>query len=94
MPQSFWILSKTLPLKIDSAPERVAFVTVEEDQPGGRRPPAEAAAVTGRTSAPSRILDRKKDGVKFSDVQPGSPAAKAGFKAGDVLVQFGAMPIQ
>ncbi len=31
--------------------------------------------------------------MKFSDIQPGSPAAKAGFKAGDVLVQFGAMPI-
>ncbi|HXJ92578.1 MAG TPA: M28 family peptidase [Terriglobia bacterium] len=28
-------------------------------------------------------------GVKFGDVRDGSPAAKAGFKAGDVLVQFG-----
>src|SRR5579872_6173059 len=27
-------------------------------------------------------------GVKFSDVKPGSPAAKAGLKGGDVLVQF------
>ncbi len=30
--------------------------------------------------------------MKFSDVRPGSPAAKAGFKAGDVLVQFGEKP--
>ena len=30
-----------------------------------------------------------ENGVKFSDVKPGSPAAKAGLKAGDVLVQFG-----
>ncbi len=30
-----------------------------------------------------------KDGVKFSDVRPGSPAAKAGLKAGDVMTQFG-----
>jgi S1-C subfamily serine protease len=30
-----------------------------------------------------------ENGVKFSDVKPGSPAAKAGLKAGDILVQFG-----
>src|SRR4029453_7747080 len=28
-------------------------------------------------------------GVRFSDVRPGSPAAKAGLQAGDVLVRFG-----
>jgi hypothetical protein len=35
-----------------------------------------------------------ENGVKFSDVRPNSPAAKAGFKPGDVLVQFGDKPIQ
>jgi len=35
-----------------------------------------------------------ENGVRFSDVKPGSPAAKAGFKAGDVLVQFGDKPIK
>jgi len=30
-----------------------------------------------------------ENGVKFSDVKPGSPAAKAGLKGGDVLIQFG-----
>ena len=34
-----------------------------------------------------------KDGVRFSDIRPGSPAAKAGLKAGDILVQFGDKPI-
>jgi hypothetical protein len=33
-------------------------------------------------------------GVKFADVRDGSPAAKAGFKAGDVLVQFDGKPIE
>ncbi len=32
-------------------------------------------------------------GVKFADVKAESPAAKAGLKAGDVLVQFGGKPI-
>jgi hypothetical protein len=33
-------------------------------------------------------------GVRFSDLQPGSPAARAGLKAGDILVQFGDIPIR
>jgi Zn-dependent M28 family amino/carboxypeptidase len=33
-------------------------------------------------------------GVRFSDLQPSSPAARAGLKAGDILVQFGDMPIR
>jgi hypothetical protein len=35
-----------------------------------------------------------ENGVKFSDVRPNSPAAKAGFRAGDILVQFGDKPIK
>jgi len=35
-----------------------------------------------------------ENGVKFSDVKPNSPAAKAGLKAGDILVQFGEKPIK
>jgi hypothetical protein len=33
-------------------------------------------------------------GVRFSDVKPGSPAAKAGLKGGDILIQFGDKPIK
>jgi hypothetical protein len=33
-------------------------------------------------------------GVRFSDVREGSPAAKAGLKAGDILIEFGGKPIQ
>ena len=34
------------------------------------------------------------NGVKFSDVREGSPAAKAGLKAGDILVGFGDKPVK
>ncbi|MFB3829770.1 MAG: M28 family peptidase [Bryobacteraceae bacterium] len=33
-------------------------------------------------------------GVKFADVREGSPAAKAGLKGGDILVEFDGKPIQ
>ncbi len=79
-------------LKIDSASERAAFVTVKEDEP-----PGHAAAGGGGGYGPyfGSIPDfgQEENGVKFSDVRPGSPAAKAGFKAGDILVQFGDKPI-
>ncbi|HYO83349.1 MAG TPA: M28 family peptidase [Bryobacteraceae bacterium] len=32
-------------------------------------------------------------GVKFSDVREGSPAGKAGLKAGDILIRFGDKPV-
>jgi aminopeptidase YwaD len=34
------------------------------------------------------------NGVRFADVRPGSPAAKAGLKAGDVLTEFDGKKIQ
>jgi len=33
-------------------------------------------------------------GVKFADVREDSPAAKAGFKAGDIMIEFDGKPIQ
>ncbi|MBI4166288.1 MAG: M20/M25/M40 family metallo-hydrolase [Acidobacteria bacterium] len=38
-------------------------------------------------------MSDSSDGVKFSDVRDGSPAAKAGFKGGDKLVDFGGMKV-
>ncbi|HWW51560.1 MAG TPA: M28 family peptidase, partial [Verrucomicrobiae bacterium] len=75
-------------LQLASAPERPAFITVVEDKPlggsgGGYGPYFGSIPDFGQTA----------NGVKFSDVKPGSPAAKAGLKAGDILTQFGDKPI-
>ena len=32
--------------------------------------------------------------MKFGDVREGSPAAKAGLKAGDIMIEFDGKPIQ
>jgi hypothetical protein len=39
-------------------------------------------------------MGESENGVKFADVRDGSPAAKAGFTGGDVLVEFGDKKIE
>jgi Zn-dependent M28 family amino/carboxypeptidase len=80
-------------LKIDSAPERTAFVTVVEDQ-AAERSSGGGGGGYGPYFGSIPDFGQEVNGVKFSDVRPGSPAAKAGFKPDDVLVQFGDMPIK
>ncbi len=75
-----------------SAPDRPQFVKVEEPTP--------SVAGTGEVRSYGPYFGSIPDfgetetGVKFADVRPGSPAAKAGLKAGDVLVQFRDKPIK
>ena len=80
-------------IKIDSASDRVAFITVKEEQPAGGHAASGSVAGYGPYFGSIPDFGQEENGVKFSDVRPGSPAAKAGFKAGDVLVKFGDMPI-
>jgi len=79
-------------LKLDAAPERPTFVAVAAEPSN----PTTGGGGSGYGPWFGSIPDfgQEENGVKFSDIQPGSPAAKAGFKAGDVLVQFGGKPIQ
>jgi hypothetical protein len=75
------------------APQRPEFIRVQE--------PAHAGSVSSSGSGGygpyfGSIPDfgGPANGVRFSDVRDGSPAAKAGFKAGDVMVEFDGKPIQ
>jgi len=78
--------------KIASAPERPVFMTVVEDKPSTSGSTGGSGYGAYFGSIPD--FGQIENGVKFSDVKPGSPAAKAGLKGGDVLVQFGDRPIK
>jgi Zn-dependent M28 family amino/carboxypeptidase len=77
-------------VQLASADQPPAFQVVAEEKPasggggGGYGPYFGSIPDFGQT----------ENGVKFSDVKPNSPAAKAGLKANDVLVQFGDKPIK
>jgi S1-C subfamily serine protease len=82
-------------LQLDSAAEKPVFAAVVVDSEKNPRTGAAGAAGGGYGPYFGSIPDfgRTENGVRFSDIQPGSPAAKAGLKAGDVLVKFGGKSI-
>lgn len=73
-----------------NATDRPTFTAVVENKPVG------GAGGGGYGPYFGSIPDfgQVDNGVKFSDVRAGSPAAKAGLKPGDVLIQFGDKPIK
>jgi Peptidase family M28/PDZ domain/PA domain len=78
---------------VASASERPAFVNVVESNPHSGGVPGGGGGY-GPYFGSIPDFGQTENGVKFSDVKPGSPAAKAGLKAGDVLIQFGDKPIK
>jgi hypothetical protein len=70
--------------------ERPQFVRVQEERPAGVGGGPGYGAYFG--SIPD--MGEEVEGVKFADVRDGSPAAKAGLKAGDILVEFAGKPIK
>jgi hypothetical protein len=82
--------------RIDSDAERPKFVRVEEKAPNPHSGSASAGGGSGYGPYFGSIPDFAEPprGVRFADVTPASPAARAGLKAGDILVQFGKDPIQ
>src|SRR5438046_6201416 len=79
--------------RIDTAQVRPAYVAVENPNPHAGTPSGGSGGY-GPYFGSIPDFGQIENGVRFSDVKPGSPAAKAGLKAGDVLVQFGDKPIK
>ena len=78
--------------ELQSAEERPTFAKVAPPARGGRRGRGGGGYGPWFGSVPD--FGEVETGVKFADVTPGSPAAKAGLKGGDILIQFGDKPIQ
>jgi len=82
--------------KLDTDPSRPQFVRVEEKD----NPHSGAIAGSGGGGGYGPYFGSIPDfaepprGVRFADITPGSPAGKAGLKAGDILVKFGAENIR
>jgi hypothetical protein len=72
--------------------DRPEFKVVKEETPSGTVTSGGGGYGPYFGSIPD--FGQIESGVKFSDVKPGSPAEKAGFKPGDILVQFGDKPIK
>jgi hypothetical protein len=78
--------------QLASATDRPEFKVVKEETPSGTTTSGGGGYGPYFGSIPD--FGQIENGVKFSDVKPGSPAEKAGFKPGDILVQFGDKPIK
>ena len=80
--------------QLDTAAERPKFITVAAEDPHSGVTGTGGGGGYGPWFGSIPDFGQSENGVRFSDVQPGSPAAKAGLKAGDVLVDFAGKPIR
>jgi hypothetical protein len=77
-------------LALSAVDQKPQFVRVAEPRPAAGGGGGGYGAYFG--SVPD--MGEETNGVKFADVRDGSPAAKAGLKAGDILVDFGGKEIK
>jgi Peptidase family M28/PDZ domain/PA domain len=89
-------LALALARQIANRADRPAFVESVQEQHEGTLTAGSAGAVSGYGPYFGSVPDFADEGqgVKFADVRPGSPAAKAGFRKGDVLTAFGGAAIK
>jgi hypothetical protein len=82
------IADVTLDLHAAAPPEFVAVADAAGPH-GGPTPASGSGSGYGAYFGSIPDFAEIETGVRFSGVTPGSPAAKAGLQAGDILVQFG-----
>jgi hypothetical protein len=75
-------------------PGRPQFVRVAEPQPHGDVAGSGGGSGYGPNFGSIPDFTELPNGVRFADVKPGSPASKAGLKAGDILFEFDGKKIQ
>lgn len=78
------------------SPTRPQFVRIPPDAPDAHSSAPAGSNKSGYGPDFGSIPDFTElpNGVRFADVRPGSPAAKAGLQPGDVLTEFGGKPVQ
>ncbi|PYU33014.1 MAG: aminopeptidase [Acidobacteria bacterium] len=76
-------------MALSALPERPQFVRVAEPRPVGG-----GGGGYGAYFGSIPDMGEEVAGVKFADVRDGSPAAKAGLKGGDILVEFAGKEIK
>ena len=78
--------------ELQAAEKRPKFAKVAPPARGGR--PGGGGGGYGPWFGSVPDFGEVETGVKFADVTPGSPAAKAGLRGDDILIQFGDKPIK
>src|SRR5262249_23750658 len=83
-------------MRLEDAPDRPQFVRVQPPPSTHGGDPNAPSTGSGYGPYFGSIPDFADipNGVKFADVRGGSPAAKAGLRAGDILISFDSKPIQ
>jgi hypothetical protein len=78
---------REIAVSVSNEPQRIAFTKVKvEQRPSGRGFRVYLGTVPNYSD--------QSDGLKLDGVRPGSPAEKAGLRAGDIVVKLGKMPIK
>lgn len=81
-------LVKQVVTDLDASSTRPQYTEVKQDRPAG----GEAAIRSYTGTIPD--FGEQVEGMKLSGVRDGSPAAKAGLQAGDIIVKFGTIDIK